>query len=74
MNGDPNRSSKGELVAGADRVMELSEEGVDVPDECAVDAGVIVAALSRETNLPFSQGWPFQELFHARLFVDAENR
>ena len=51
MNGDPNKSSKGELVAGADRVMELSEEGVDAPDECAVDAGVIVAALSRETNL-----------------------
>ena len=74
MNGDPKRSSKGELVAGADSVMELSVEGIDAPDECAVDAGVIVAARSRETNLPFSRGWPFQELFRARLLVNAENK
>ena len=74
MNGDPKRSSKGELVAGADSVIELSVEGVDAPDECAVDAGVIVAARSRETNLPFSRGWPFQELFRARLLVNAENK
>ena len=74
MNGDPNKSSKGELVVGADRVMELSEEGVDAPDKCAVDAGVIVPALSRATNLPFSRAWPFQELFRTRLFADAENR
>ena len=72
MNGDPKRSSKGELVAGADSMMELSVEGVDAPDECAVDAGVIVAAWSRETNLPFSRDWPFQELFCARLLVNAE--
>ena len=55
-------------------MMELSEEGIDAPDECAVDAGVIVAALSQETNLPFSWGWPFQELFRARLLAEAENR
>lgn len=46
MNGNPNRSSKAGLEAGADRVIELSVEGIDTPDELGVDAGVIVAARS----------------------------
>ena len=46
MNGDPNRSLKGELVLGIDKVIELSVDGVDAPDNCAVDAGVTVAAWS----------------------------
>jgi len=46
VNGDPNRSSKGELVPGVDKVIELLVDGVDAPDDCAVDAGVTVAARS----------------------------
>ena len=44
MSRDPKRSSNSELIPGVDRVMELSVEGVDAPDDCAVDVGVIVAA------------------------------
>jgi len=35
VNGDLNRFSKGELVPGADKVIELSVDGVDVPDDCS---------------------------------------
>lgn len=68
MNGDPKRSSNGELVPGADRVIELSVEGIDTPDDCAVDAAVIVAARSQEMNLPLCHGWSLQELETASLF------
>ena len=56
VNGDPKRSSNGELVPGAERAIELSDEGVDAPDDCVVEEGVIVAALSRATNLPLCRG------------------
>ena len=56
MSGDPKRSSNGELAPSADRVIELSVEGVDMPDDCAVDAGVIVAAQFRAMNLPLCCG------------------
>ena len=56
VNGDPKRSSNGELVPGAERAIELSDEGVDAPDDCVVEEGVIVAALSRAMNLPLCRG------------------
>jgi hypothetical protein len=73
VNGDPKRLSNGELVPGAERVMELSVEGVDAPDDCAVEAGVTVAARSRATNLPLSRGWSFQELDSASLLMTVED-
>ena len=68
-NGDPNKSSNGELMVGVDRARELSVEGVEVPEDWVVEAGVMVAARSRETNRPFSRGWPFQELECASLLI-----
>ena len=47
LKGDPKRSSNGELVPGAEWVIELSVEGVDAPDNCLVEAGVTVAVFSR---------------------------
>ena len=43
MSGDPKRSLNSEVIPGVDRVMELSVEGTDVPDDCVVYVGVIVA-------------------------------
>ena len=57
MNGDPKRSSNGELVPGADRVIELSVKGVDAPDDCAVDVGVIVEVFT----LPHLSLWNPEE-------------
>ena len=48
---------------------ELSVDGVDVPVDGVVDAGVIVAALSLDMNFPFCRGWFFQELVGARLLM-----
>jgi len=56
VNGDPKRLLNGELVLGAERVTELSVEGIDAPDDCAVEAGVMVAARSWATNLPLCHG------------------
>jgi len=56
VNGDPKRLSNSELVLGAERVTELSVEGVDAPDDCAVEAGVTVAARSQAMNLPLCHG------------------
>ena len=62
MNGDPKRFSNGDLVPGSDRVIELSVNGVDSPDNCAAEVGVMVAAQSQVMNLPLCHGWSFQEL------------
>ena len=63
-SGGSSGSSNGESNSG-DSVIELSEEGVDVP----VDDGVMVAALSRDANLPFCRGCSFQVVLGARLLV-----
>jgi hypothetical protein len=52
-------------------MMELSVEGVDVPEDAVLDDGVIVAALSLGANLPLILGWPIQELLGARVLVGA---
>jgi hypothetical protein len=52
-------------------MMELSVEGVDVPEDAVLDDGVIVAALSLGANLPLILGWPIQELLDARVLVGA---
>ena len=44
MNGDPKGSSNGEPVLGIDRLIELSFDGIDSPDDCAAEADVTVAA------------------------------
>lgn len=74
MNGDLNKFLNGELVPRFDRVIELSVEGVNVPDDCAVVAGVIVAAQSQATNLPFCHGWSFQELECTKLLMGVKDR
>ena len=50
---------------------ELSVDGVDVPVGGVVDDGVIVAALSLDTNFLFCRGWFFQELVGAKLLMSA---
>jgi len=49
---------------------ELLVEGVDVPEDAAVDEGVMVAALSQSANLPLILGWLIQEVVGARLLYE----
>jgi hypothetical protein len=55
-------------------MMELSVEGVDVPEDAVLDDGVIAAALSLGANLPLILGWPIQELLGARVLVGAGDK
>jgi len=67
VNGDPKGSLNGEPVLGIDRLIELSVNGVDSPDDCAAEADVTVSVRSQATNLPLCHGWSFQELEYASL-------
>jgi len=67
VNGDPKGSSNGEPVLGIDRLIELSVDSIDSPDNCAAEADVTVAAQSQVTNLPLCCGWSFQELEYTSL-------
>lgn len=61
--------ANGELMAGVDRARELSVEGFEVPEDCVVEAGVMVSAWSQAMNWPLCHGWSFQELDCASLFI-----
>ena len=49
-NGDSNRSSNGELMAGVDRARVFSVEGIKVPEDCVVEAGVMVARTTQQCH------------------------
>lgn len=54
--GDPKGSSNSDVVPIVERARELSVEGVEAPDACADEVGMMVTALSRATNLPLCRG------------------
>ena len=64
-------SSNGQAGSKSEREIELSVEGVDVPEDAVLDDGVIVAALSLAANLPLTLGWSIHKLLGARMLVGA---
>lgn len=57
-------------MSGTKSVSKLLVEGIDLPEDPVLDEGVMVAALSREINLPLLLGWSLQDVPGARLLYE----